>query len=84
MNSYILWSSTANTKEPQKAGVQTSPRELRPDLPETASDLILKVLSSNPEERVSRAWEFGNYLADVLLGEEKFHEMYDTRPDESD
>lgn len=70
--------------EMQKAGVQTSPRELRPDLPETASDLILKVLSSNPEERISRAWEFGNYLADVLLGEEKFHEMYDTRPDESD
>jgi len=55
--------------EMQRAGVNTKPRELRPDLSPVAEAILLKALSFNPKDRYETAREFGDNLATALLGE---------------
>jgi serine/threonine protein kinase len=52
--------------EMQKAGVQVSPRALRPAIPEKAEQIILKALSYRPADRPQRARDFGDELARAL------------------
>lgn len=55
--------------ELQREGVKVKPRELRPDLPERAQELILKALSFDQAERPARARTFGDELSRALLDE---------------
>jgi serine/threonine-protein kinase len=52
--------------EMQRDGVKIKPKDLRPRLPETAQEIILKALSFNPAERYQRARDFGVALASAL------------------
>jgi protein kinase-like protein/adenylate/guanylate cyclase family protein len=47
-------------------GVAVKPRQIRPDIPESAEALILKALSFSPDKRPSEAREFSNQLARSL------------------
>jgi serine/threonine-protein kinase len=52
--------------EMQRAGVRVKPRELRPSLPESAQEAILKALSFAPQDRYGSAKEFTNALVSAL------------------
>jgi serine/threonine-protein kinase len=52
--------------EEQRKGPQISPSRLRPNLPATAEQTILKALSFNPAERHARARDFGEELFQAL------------------
>jgi serine/threonine protein kinase len=52
--------------EQQRAGLQTQPHRLRPDLPLAAQAAILRALSFDPKTRQARAREFGEELAVAL------------------
>jgi serine/threonine protein kinase len=52
--------------ELQRAGVKVKPADLRPDLPDAAEAVILKALSFDPNDRYTRATDFGEALADEL------------------
>jgi hypothetical protein len=55
--------------EMQRQGVRVSPGDLRPALPSTATDVILRALSFDPYARFQSAREFGDALARVLAGD---------------
>ena len=55
--------------ELQRSGVRIKPSDLRPSLNAAAEAIILKALSFDPDNRYERARDFGNLLADALLGE---------------
>ena len=59
--------SAVHLAELQRAGVQTRPSELRPDLPLEAEAIILRALAWDPEHRFSSARIFGDDLARALL-----------------
>jgi hypothetical protein len=50
----------------QAAGVRVRPRDLRPSIPHSADEAILKALSYDPANRFQRADEFGELLAVAL------------------
>src|SRR5256714_5775689 len=52
--------------EMQRAGVRVSPGDLRPSLSEAASDLILRALSFDAQQRFASARELGDGLARAL------------------
>jgi len=53
----------------QKTGdVKVRPKDLRPDLPETAQGAILRALAPNPAERYPRARDLGDSLAAAVSG----------------
>ncbi len=52
--------------EMQAAGVRVKPRDLRPSIPYSADEAILKALSYNPAKRFQRADEFGEQMARAL------------------
>ncbi len=52
--------------ELQRAGVKVVPTALRPDLPSTAEQVILRALSFTPGERHQRARDFGDELSRAL------------------
>jgi serine/threonine protein kinase len=54
--------------EMQRAGVRVKPVDLRPGLSAEAAATILKALAYEPAARYQRAQEFGDQLADALLG----------------
>jgi len=56
--------------ELQQAGVQVGPKALRPALPASAQDAILKALSLEPGNRYQRATEFTAELAKALLDDQ--------------
>jgi tRNA A-37 threonylcarbamoyl transferase component Bud32 len=49
-------------------GLKVKPRDLRPELPIAAQNVILKALSFETSDRYSNAREMGDLLADVLQG----------------
>lgn len=49
--------------ELQRAGVKVRPIDLRPGLPESAQEVVLKALSFDAKDRHSRARDFGEELA---------------------
>jgi class 3 adenylate cyclase len=53
--------------ELQAAGVRVKARDLRPTIPVSADEAILKALSYNPSKRFQRADEFGQELARALM-----------------
>jgi hypothetical protein len=53
----------------QRAGVQLSPIELCPDLPEAAQTAILRALAFDPQARHAEARDFGEELAQALTDE---------------
>ncbi|MBL8152377.1 MAG: protein kinase, partial [Blastocatellia bacterium] len=53
----------------QKEGIKIKPKELRPNLPAAAQNIILKALAFKAEERFQTAEEFGKLLAAALRGE---------------
>src|SRR5262249_58035639 len=55
--------------EMQRVGVKLKPRDLRSNLPEAAQSVILKALSSAPQDRFADAKDFTDALADVLIGD---------------
>src|SRR2546421_8446504 len=52
--------------EMQRSGVRVRPKDLRPSLSEAASDLILRALSFEAQQRFASAREFGDSLARAL------------------
>jgi serine/threonine protein kinase len=52
--------------EMQRSGVRVKPKDLRPSLSEAASDLILRALSFDAQQRFASAREFGDGLARAL------------------
>jgi tRNA A-37 threonylcarbamoyl transferase component Bud32/uncharacterized membrane protein len=50
----------------QLEGLKVKPKDLRPRLPETAQEPILKALSTDPAARYARARDFGEALAQAL------------------
>jgi len=52
--------------EMQRSGVRVKPKDLRPSLSEAASDLILRALSFDAQQRFASAREFGDALARAL------------------
>jgi len=52
----------------QKEGTWPKISELRPSVPAAAQELILKALSADPEKRFVSPREFGDALADALVG----------------
>lgn len=52
----------------QRAGVNTQPRDLRSDLPESAQRVILKALSYDPAQRYAHAHEMGEQFHRAILG----------------
>jgi len=55
--------------EMQRAGVRVKPSDLRPSLPDKASQLILRALSFDPKDRFQNARELGDALARELAEE---------------
>ena len=55
--------------EMQRAGVRVKPSDLRPSLPDDASQLILRALSFDPKDRFQNARELGDALARELAEE---------------
>ncbi|MCI0488028.1 MAG: AAA-like domain-containing protein [Blastocatellia bacterium] len=53
--------------ELEREGVKIKPREVRPDLPESAQGAILKALAFDTEDRFAKARDFGDTLAEALL-----------------
>jgi len=53
----------------QRAGVRIKPSDLRPGLPVAAQKIVLQALAYNPKERPASAREFGEQLAQALLGD---------------
>src|SRR5207248_2620539 len=64
----------------QKAGVKTLPKDLRPDLPAGAQEVILKALSFDQENRHERICDFGKELADSLRAETTATERAGPKP----
>ena len=56
--------------EMQRAGVRVKPRDLRPELPEAAQQVILKALAFDAQDRYPRARDFGEELAKALATQE--------------
>ena len=52
----------------QRTGVRVPPKDLRPSLSSEASDLILRALSYDAQQRFPSAREFGDTLARALAG----------------
>lgn len=55
--------------EMQRSNLKFNPKDLRPDLPESAQRAIVKALSFDPNDRYSRARDFGDALAAALTAE---------------
>ncbi len=55
----------------QQRGLSVKPKDLRPDLPEAAQELIVRALSFRAGERPSSAAQFGDALADAMETEEE-------------
>ena len=73
----------ANLGDMYTTGVQVLPRTLRPNLPEHAQKLIRKALALNPEDRFPSASEFGEALAESLVGNDERYslaEIWRNRP----
>lgn len=51
-----------------RAGIKVLPRNLRPGLPMPAQAALLKALAYEPADRYQRARDFGDALADALIG----------------
>ena len=51
----------------QREGIKIKPRDLRPALSETASNVIVKALSPEPTDRYQRACDFCDLLSEALL-----------------
>lgn len=62
--------TVAHLSELQREGVRVKPKDLRPFLPESAQDAILKALSYQPNNRFQGAREFGSALSQELLSNE--------------
>lgn len=60
--------------EMQRDGVRVKPCDLRPNLPESAQELLLKALAFDPNERFQSAIDFGDQLASTLTHEDKASE----------
>ncbi len=60
----------AQLRQLQPYGIQVKPRALRPELPTAAETAILKALSYHPRDRHERAADFGEELAQAILGEQ--------------
>lgn len=58
--------SLENLLEMKRIGVKVKPKDLRPDLPEAAQELILQALSFDPNLRLSSAKVFGDRLYQAL------------------
>lgn len=56
--------------EMQRAGVRVKPADLRPSLPQSAQDIVLRALAFDPSQRYQRADQFGDDLATALTGPE--------------
>lgn len=65
-----LLRSAQRLLEMQAAGVRVRPRDLRPSIPNSADEAILKALSYDPAKRFQRADEFGEQLAVALTPRE--------------
>ncbi len=59
----------------QRAGVKFKPKELRPDLPDAAQQVILRALAFDPNDRYPTARDFGNDLAQALTAAEEETEI---------
>jgi serine/threonine protein kinase len=68
----FLPKSAVHLYQMQQQGVIIKPIDLRPDLPETAQEVILKALSFDPSVRPSQAREFGEELALALNDSSKY------------
>ncbi|MBI3694169.1 MAG: protein kinase [Acidobacteria bacterium] len=60
---------TGQRPEMSPTGAKVKPRELRPEIPEEAQQVILKALSFYPDERYQRPRDFGDQLGRALTGE---------------
>ena len=67
-------------KDLQVSGVKVKPRDLNPDLPEAAQDIVLKALSYYPSERHKRARDFGDELGRALMFEEELAPVIASAP----
>ncbi|MBI2819104.1 MAG: protein kinase [Acidobacteria bacterium] len=54
---------TGQRPEVSWEGVAKKPRELRPDIPEAAQEVVLHALSYQPEKRITKPREFGDQVA---------------------
>lgn len=66
--------------EMQRAGVRVKPSDLRPSLPDDASQLILRALSFDPKDRFQNARELGDALARELAEETAAFEPRQVNP----
>jgi serine/threonine-protein kinase len=58
--------------EAHKTGVKELPKNLRPDLPEPAQNVILRALNPDPNQRYKRARDFSQDLRTALLNPAQF------------
>lgn len=61
--------------ELQRSGIRIKPSDLRPGVPETAEEIVLKALSFDSGHRYARARDFGELLANALLGDDEETKM---------
>lgn len=61
----------AHLSEMQREGVRVKPADLRPRLPESAQEMILKALAFDPADRYQSAAEFGEALSCALMNEDE-------------
>jgi serine/threonine protein kinase len=66
----------AHLSDLQRAGIRVKPADLRPQLPESAEETILKALAFEPGRRYQIADEFGGALSRALMGEEETQSHY--------
>lgn len=60
--------NAAQLSKLHEQGVRVMPQDLRQELPDAAQAVILKALSYHPSQRYQRASDFGDALAQALLG----------------
>ena len=70
----------AHLAELQRAGVRAKPTDLRPRLSEEAERLILNALGFDPKLRQQSAIEFGDSLAQALMGEDETLKLHAKEP----
>lgn len=65
----FITGSAVDLYEQQRSGTITSPKELRPNLPDSVERILLKALSFDAKNRYESARELGEDLAAALLGD---------------
>ncbi len=65
----FITGSAVDLYEQQRSGTITSPKELRPNLPDAVERVLLKALSFDAKNRYESARELGEDLAAALLGD---------------